>query len=135
MKTQILNTMRLAFALKLLTKNEFFTLAPLPDFIKTKDTNGQLDLDIEKSAPKDYTYKFFISKNSTELRLGNFYAVEVLQNTNRILITQHLSYEDKDPVLLNDECCISSSVNGFGCSKDLIDYLVFLFSTDENKIQ
>ena len=37
MKNQILNTMRLAFVIKMLAKDQFFTLAPLPDFIHTKN--------------------------------------------------------------------------------------------------
>lgn len=127
MKSQILNTLRLAFVIKLLAKDQFFTLAPLPEFIQTKNSlAGELDVDIT-NAPKDYLYKFFIAKNSSELRLGNFYAVEVLTDSDRVMITSHTAYEDQDPVLLDSECTISTIDNNFGCSKKLFDTLSSFF--------
>jgi len=127
MKNQILDTMRLAFVIKMLAKDQFFTLAPIPDFIQTKN-NSTNELDIEISnAPKDYTYKFFIAKDSTELRLGNFYAVEVILNSDRILITPHLAYEDQDEMLLNENCNIVKKNKHFGCSEELFDTLKSFF--------
>jgi hypothetical protein len=127
MKNQILNTMRLAFVIKMLAKDQFFTLAPLPEFIQTKNnTTGELDIDIS-TAPKDYTYKFFIAKNSNELRLGNFYAVEVINDSDRILITPHIAYEDQDDMLLNETCTILKKGKQFGCSEELFDTLKSFF--------
>jgi hypothetical protein len=125
MKDQILNTMKLAYTIKLLCKS-FFTLAPLPEFIQTKN-NPVLDIDV-RNAPKDYRYKFFIAKNTTELRLGNFYAVEVIKDSDRVLITQHISYEDLEPMLLDDDCIILQSKEKFGCSQELVENLNLLFS-------
>jgi len=122
MKNQILDTMRLAFVIKMLAKDQFFTLAPIPDFIQTKN-NSTNELDIEISnAPKDYTYKFFIAKDSTELRLGNFYAVEVILNSDRILITPHLAYEDQDEMLLNENCNIVKKTNTLDAVKNFLTH-------------
>lgn len=128
MKDQILNTMKLAYTIKLLCKS-FFTLAPLPEFIQTRNNSlGALDIDV-RNAPKDYTYKFFIAKDTTELRLGNFYAVEVINNSDRVLITQHISYEDLEPMLLDEDCIILQSKENFGCSQNLVENLNRLFSS------
>jgi len=128
MKVQILNTMKLAFVIKLLSKDMFFTLAPIPDFIQTKDSSsGMLDIELKSSMPEGFKYKFFISKNSTELRLGNFYSVEVLNDSDRVVLIKHVSYEDQDEVLLDDTCCICRSNSNFGCSKELLDTLKSLF--------
>lgn len=128
MKDQILNTMKLAYTIKLLCKS-FFTLAPLPEFIQTRNNSlGALDIDV-RNAPKDYTYKFFIAKDTTELRLGNFYAVEVINNSDRVLITQHISYEDLEPMLLDEDCIILQNKENFGCSQNLVENLNRLFSS------
>ncbi len=128
MKDQIISTMRLAFVIKLLTKNQFFTLAPLPDFIQPRDnSSGELDIDLKSPVPNNFTYKFFIAKDSNELRLGNFYAVEVLKPSNRVAITHHLSYEDQARVLLDEACCYMVSDKNFGCSEELIESLKSLF--------
>jgi hypothetical protein len=128
MKNQILDTMRLAFVIKLLAKDMFFTLAPLPDFIQTKNSSsGELDIDLLKGTPKDYTYKFFIAKDSSELGQGNFYAIEVLPNSNRVLVTPHTLYEDTDEILLNDDCIIYNDENKFGCSEGLFESLKSFF--------
>jgi len=127
-KTQVLNTMRLAYTIKLLCKN-FFTLAPLPNFIQTRNnSSGELDIHIA-NAPKDYTYKFFIAKDTTELRLGNFYAVEVIKDSDRVLVTQHMKYEDLEPMLLDESSIIMQNKKSFGCSQELVENLNNFFST------
>ena len=128
MKTQVLNTMRLAYTIKLLCKN-FFTLAPLPEFVQTKNNaSGELDIDIT-NAPKDYIYKFFIAKDTNELRLGNFYSVEVIKDSVRVIVTQHISYEDLEPMLLDEDSIIMQNKKNFGCSQELVENLNLLFSS------
>jgi hypothetical protein len=127
-KTQILNTLKLAYTIKLLCKS-FFTLAPLPEFVQTKNNaSGELDIHIT-NAPKDYTYKFFIAKDTNELRLGNFYSVEVIKDSVRVIVTQHISYEDLEPMLLDEDSIIMQNKKNFGCSQELVENLNLLFSS------
>jgi hypothetical protein len=127
MKKQFLATMQFAFFVKLLCKDTFFTMMPMPQYITLKgsDTNS-LDIDISKDIPKDFILKFFIAKNPNALNQGDFYSVS-LTKENKILLEKHNSYTLESKVLLSGECCLYMDGGQFGLSKDLVDTLNSLY--------
>ena len=64
MKKQFLATMRFAFFIKLICKDKFFTMMPMPSYLSLKGDMTTLDIDIAKDIPKDYILKFYISENN-----------------------------------------------------------------------
>lgn len=126
MKKQFLDTMRFAFFVKLLCKDKFFTMMPMPPFITLKGDMKILDIDIAKDAPKDYILKFYISENSDALKQGNFYSVS-LTRENKVLLEKHMSYGFESEFVLGEECCLYNEGEQFGLSKELVDTLNSLY--------
>jgi len=126
MNQKILKTMYLSFYLKQLIKNEFVLIAPLPEFIKTKDTDGKLDIDVKVSRmPKDYVFSFYIAKDSSSLANGNFHSLCYIGED--IQITQSISFNKEKPFLL-DKKLLPFEYNSSLCvPTDLISYLKTLF--------
>jgi len=127
MKKQFLATMRFAFFIKLLCKDNFFTMMPMPPFISLKgaDTNS-LDIEISKDIPKDFVLKFYIAENQNALSQGNFYSVS-LNRGEKIVLQKHKGYDFEREFILGEECCLLSEGEQFGLSKDLVDTLNSLF--------
>jgi len=125
MKQVFLDTLRLGFLVKIMTQDKFFTLFPLPEFVEFTGGMDTLDIDISK-APKDFILKFFIAKNSSELRDGNFYAIS--NTTDSIHVEHHLNHNPtgKDIVLDKEDCYLYNGAD-IGISREFIDILESLF--------
>ena len=127
MKKQFLATMRFAFFIKLLCKDNFFTMMPMPSFISLKgDNTTTLDISISKDIPKDFILKFFIAKNSNALSQGDFYSVS-LNKAERVVLQKHKGYDFESEFILDEECCLLGEGEQFGLSKDLVETLNSLF--------
>ena len=125
MKKQFLATMRFAFFIKLLCKDKFFTMMPMPSYISLKGDMTTLDIGISKDIPKDYILKFYISENSETLKQGNFYSVS-LSKQNRVVLEKHIGYGFEKEFVLGEECCLYDREN-FGLSEELVETLNSLF--------
>lgn len=125
MKKQFLATMRFAFFIKLLCKDKFFTMMPMPSYISLKGDTTKLDIEISKDIPKDYILKFYIAENSNALKQGDFYSVS-LSKHNRIILEKHIKYDFQKEFVLGEECCLYDREN-FGLSEELVETLNSLF--------
>ena len=127
MKRQFLATMRFAFFIKLLCKDKFFTLMPIPSYISLKEDKTTLDIEISKDIPKDYILKFYISENASALKQGDFYSVS-LSNEYKIVLEKHKQYDFEGEFVLGEDCCLfEGDDDKFGISEELVETLNSLF--------
>lgn len=125
MKKQFLATMRFAFFIKLICKDNFFTMMPMPSYISLKGDNTKLDIDISKDIPKDYILKFYIAENPNALKEGNFYSVS-LSKEEKVVLEKHKEYDFEKEFVLGEECCLYNE-SDFGLSEELVETLKSLF--------
>jgi|LauGreDrversion4_2_1035121.scaffolds.fasta_scaffold02665_9 hypothetical protein len=125
MKEIFLDTLRLGFLVKIMSQNKFFTLFPLPEFVEFTGNGNELDIDITR-APKDFVLKFFIGRNSTELREGNFYAIS--NTADSVHVEQHINHNPtgNDLVLEKNECYLNRGED-IGISSEFMEILESLF--------
>lgn len=126
MKQRYLDTLRLGFLVKVMTQDRFFTLFPLPEFISLKGGFDTLDIEM-KDIPKDFVLKFFVAKNPSSLKKGDFYSL-CLDKDDKVQIEKHLrGSPNGESFLLEKDECFFVEKETTGISPDFLDILESLF--------
>ena len=118
--------MRFAFMVKLICKDNFFTMMALPAFITLKpNPQDKLDVNVSNEAPKDFILKFFIAKTERELTQGNFFSVS-LKDT-QVCLAKHIGYDEELQYTLDESCNVVKRKDDILLSKELVETLQSLF--------